>query len=93
MDTLSTFWDNITHYKTESVHFWGLMNSATKFRSQMPWVERAGFRRLKCKVERFEVQSLGVGCCNPWPLDQSHEPWKSQCVGFEGTLSRQVWEV
>ena len=30
MDTLYTFWDNITHYKTESVHFWGLMTSATK---------------------------------------------------------------
>ena len=30
MDTLYTFWDNATHYKTESVHFWGLMNSATK---------------------------------------------------------------
>ena len=30
MDTLYTFWDNITHYKTESVDFWGLMNSATK---------------------------------------------------------------
>ena len=30
MDTLYTFWDNITHYRTESVHFWGLMNSATK---------------------------------------------------------------
>ena len=28
MDTLYTFWDNITHYKTESVL--GLMNSATK---------------------------------------------------------------
>ena len=24
------FGDNITHYKTESVHCWGLMNSATK---------------------------------------------------------------
>ena len=23
MDTLYTFWDNITHYKTESVHIWG----------------------------------------------------------------------
>ena len=30
MDTLYTFWDNSTHYKTESVHFLGLMNSATK---------------------------------------------------------------
>ena len=30
MDTLYTFWDSITHYKAESVHFLGLMNSATK---------------------------------------------------------------
>ena len=30
MDTLYTSWDNVTHYKTESVHFLGLMNSATK---------------------------------------------------------------
>ena len=30
MDTLYTFWDKIAHYKTESVHFMGLMNSATK---------------------------------------------------------------
>ena len=30
MDTLYTFWDSIAHYKTKSVHFWGLMNSATK---------------------------------------------------------------
>ena len=30
MDTLYTFGDTITHHKTESVHFWGLMNSATK---------------------------------------------------------------
>ena len=30
MDTLYTFWDNVTHDKTESVHFSGLMNSATK---------------------------------------------------------------
>ena len=26
VDTLYTFWDNMTHYKTESVHFLGLMN-------------------------------------------------------------------
>ena len=30
MDPLYTFWDNITHYRVESVHFLGLMNSATK---------------------------------------------------------------
>ena len=32
MDTLYTFWDNITYYRTESVYFLGLMNSATKIR-------------------------------------------------------------
>ena len=34
MDTLYTFWGNITHYKTGSVYFLGLMNSATK---RLPW--------------------------------------------------------
>ena len=34
MDTLYTFWDNITYYKTESVYFLGLMNSATKFTTE-----------------------------------------------------------
>ena len=29
MDTLYTFWDSITHYRTKSVHFLRLMNSAT----------------------------------------------------------------
>ena len=37
MDALYTFWDNIARYKTESVFFWGLMNSATK-------VQGFGFR-------------------------------------------------
>ena len=36
MDTLYTFWDNITHYKTESVHFWGLLNSATRELTSAP---------------------------------------------------------
>ena len=30
MDTLYTFGDNMTDYKTKSVHFLGLMNSATE---------------------------------------------------------------
>ena len=42
MDTLSTFGDNITHYKTESVHFWGLMNSATRLRFVVLLRERLG---------------------------------------------------
>ena len=32
MDTLYTFGDHNTQNKTESVHFWGLMNSASKIR-------------------------------------------------------------
>ena len=35
MDTLYTFWDNIIHYKTKSVRFLGLMNSATKSKGGM----------------------------------------------------------
>ena len=31
VDTLYTLWDNIPHYKTESVNFWGLMNSEPSF--------------------------------------------------------------
>ena len=31
MSTLHTFWDAIIPYRTESVHFLGLMNSATRF--------------------------------------------------------------
>ena len=34
MDTLYTFRDNTTHYKTESVDFLGLMNSATRCKVQ-----------------------------------------------------------
>ena len=41
--TLYTFWGNITHYKTKSVNFWGLMNSATKF-------ESLGFTRLSLRT-------------------------------------------
>ena len=37
MDTLYTFGDNSTHYKTESVSFWGLMNSATKIAIEPTW--------------------------------------------------------
>ena len=29
MDTLYTFGDDTTHYNTESLDFWGLMNSGT----------------------------------------------------------------
>ena len=66
MDTLYTFLDNITHYKTESVHFLGLMNSATKNRETQTRV--AGLStwdvRLDEKVSRFQEPTLWV----PGPL-------------------------
>ena len=36
VDTLYTFWDNTTHYRTKSVHILGHMNSATKKRATSP---------------------------------------------------------
>ena len=44
MDTLYTFWDHVTHYKTKSVHFSGLMNSATKLRVYVLRRRSAGYR-------------------------------------------------
>ena len=35
MDTLYTFWDKINHENTESVNFFGRMNSATKKRTTL----------------------------------------------------------
>ena len=46
MEEFYTFWDNITHYKPESVYFWGLMNSATKFRFEDLWAPLSLAKRL-----------------------------------------------
>ena len=45
MDTLDTFWDNITYYKTESVNFLVLMNSATRLLE--------AFLYLRCDLYTF----------------------------------------
>ena len=67
VDTLYTFWDYITHYKTESVYFWGLMSSATKsvfcsgFKIHGPGlqggsgVSRSGLLRSLCFVQRVHT--------------------------------------
>ena len=52
MDTLYTFWNNITHDKTESVEFLGLMNLATK-------VSETPLRCLGPRVSEFRVRGLG----------------------------------
>ena len=53
MDTLYTFWDNITHYKTESVNFLGL-NSATEIGC---WLRYWGF---DFQAWGFRVLGLGI---------------------------------
>ena len=53
MDTLYTFRDNITHYKTESVNFLGLMNSATVPKD--PSTQIVGFQSPKT------IQSMDFG--------------------------------
>ena len=64
MDTLYTFWDNITHYKPESLHFWGgFMNSATKYTSG--FVEALlGFPEpgmwYVCRLTYFLVRMHGI---------------------------------
>ena len=57
MDTLYTL-DNITHYKTESVNFLGLLNSATKFRMLRVercfiWMSKEVFARARNKQPTF----------------------------------------
>ena len=47
MDTLYTFWDNSTHYKTESVNFLGLMNSTTKYTVKSLGLNMRHFVKIK----------------------------------------------
>ena len=57
MDTLYTVGDKITHYKSESVNFLGLMNSAIKKGSLVVPLERGFFKRIWFKVVKaFRVQ-------------------------------------
>ena len=58
MDTRYTFWDNITHYKTESVHFGGLKNSATKARALVSIYISATHRDSR-REAHFPLVSLG----------------------------------
>ena len=65
MDTLYTFWGTSTHYKTESVNFLGLMNSATNPKG--PSTQIVGFQGPKT------IQSMGFGTKDPaiWVLGPS----------------------
>ena len=59
-----TFWDNITHYKTRSVHFWGLLNSATEAEEGVLVFQLSARRFLGALVrgaKMMEARALGLG--------------------------------
>ena len=58
MDTLYSFWENITHYKTKSIHFLGLMNSATRKGSIM--VPLKGSIRVPLKGSSIKGSFTGI---------------------------------
>ena len=62
MDTLYTFLDDKSYSKTKSVHFWGLMNSATKFpyKGIATWIQVPEKRR-KPQTSRGAASSRFLG--------------------------------
>ena len=62
MDTLYTFWDNITlkdnHYKTKRVDVLGLMNSATNFKRVM-----LGSKTLEVPNVRSSMKTRVITIC------------------------------
>ena len=56
MDTLYTFWDNITHYKTESVYFLGLINSAIRYGVEAFFGFISGLEVFQVRQEYFCVR-------------------------------------
>ena len=67
MDTLYTFWDSITHYKTESVHFLGLMNSATRSRKRATTTKKT--KGIVQPAPRFRLRDpQGLMCVLFWVL-------------------------
>ena len=59
MDTLYTFWVNMTHYKTESAHFLGLRNSATKI-MKAPILLTFETSFLKIQIRNGQSHSSGM---------------------------------
>ena len=58
MDTLYTLGDNITRYKTTSVHFGGLKNSTTEFWFREFRVKGGDF--LNSEPENWEARGVGA---------------------------------
>ena len=91
MDTffvIALFGDNITHYKTESLHFLGHMNSATKVAGLFLGTGKTGLlnhllnRRLRllARIFKLRLQTPRIEACielcallRPKPEPKSHE--------------------
>ena len=97
MDTLCTFWDNITHYKTESVHFLGLLLHL-KYRKSP---EHPRVQRFLLIVEpsteattpqehggKLSVQDDCVGV--RWSCEHSERVMERVVYGFFRTSSRHT---
>ena len=67
MDILYTFWDNITHYKPESVHFLGLMSSATQFCLKIRLWD-LGLRVFHLRTYRFRDSECRTSSASPRAL-------------------------
>ena len=63
MDTLYTFWDNITHTRTKSVHFWGPLNSATKSCQIVKF--KLPPRMTQRKLEKLELEDEAMNHFQP----------------------------
>ena len=59
MSTLYTFWDNMIPYRTESVHFFGPINSATKAWTLKPYYLGTWTRRVR--GWGFDEGFIGLG--------------------------------
>ena len=60
MDTLYIFGDNITHYKTESDYFLGLMNSATELLYRLSLNPGPRGNSVETSTGRLEALSVNL---------------------------------
>ena len=89
MDTLYTYWDNLTHYKTESVDFWGLMNSTTKLELRLQILDDESIRFPSGPC----VESVGTGLPKAKTMDGFGSPNSKQrglvrCVTITGIYGK-----
>ena len=88
MDTLDTFRDNITHYQTKSIHFLGLMNSATKT-TLKPSSLRLKTLNLTEALQPRRLQEAPLNSISTRALAGVHQGSSSVAAVFGVSLSEQ----